>query len=276
MITAIAMHDSFVSKAKKEVDRLNDEITKLIASKEYIISKIDEYKDELKKSNFPYSRVAEATSKIGFISIKNPVLKTYLTTLVIVNKGINSYEAQKKSAVKKASLTLKEYKFVVLNFNKTIVDKILYGYILRLGMIGNIFIINKVNKIVKTPEGEILTKKRIDWGATTALKKSILARGGTLYKETTHEDGSKTNNGGEKYIVHSSNAFDTWIYWEKLRCHCPKSNLYSFVPASGPECFMRILPKLLKSNPLHYKKFLNKGEGSSDEIVIKLHNENCV
>lgn len=41
----------------------------------------------------------------------------------------------------------------------------------------------------------------IDWGTTNKLKKEILARGGTLYKQW-EEDGKIVNNGGEEYLAY--------------------------------------------------------------------------
>lgn len=128
----------------------------------------------------------------------------------------------------KGSLSYNEYKAIIAEYHKKISNLILGGLVYEMpSEICTIKVIENKRKISINEKGNIVGAT--NWGDSLKLKAEILARGGTLYKEEKHKDGTITNNSGEKWLCyHTDDSYFIWIKISSIKLH--NAMKYSFEP----------------------------------------------
>lgn len=114
-----------------------------------------------------------------------------------------------------------EYKKVVNECYKFIVDTILEGNTVKLGQRLGEVRIQKHKRTYKKP--------RINWAETMILKKQ----------------------GIKKLVYYTDDWWFKW-YWKKNSCQIPNKTVYSFTPTKGPNGIKAKLAKKLKSDEFSY------------------------
>ncbi len=102
------------------------------------------------------------------------------------------------------TITLKMYSDIIRWFNLEIIGNMCQGYILRLGVLGQIQVVRKVVK-----------KPGIDWGTTMKVKKDLLKRGEKILEFEPDDDGNLIGNGGEPYFIYYTNDEAYWFIWDR-------------------------------------------------------------
>ena len=117
-------------------------------------------------------------------------------------------------------LTENEFKYIYKSYNFHFSNAILEGY-------REFYISSSLGKIVIDTFKNDGRKRGIDWGTSNKIKADLLKNGKTLYKETKHEDGTVTNNGGEKWtITYNHKEFDAFWKWKAMRSTLSKTHVF--------------------------------------------------
>ena len=251
------MWELYTSKAKAQIVTLEEKKAKLENSREYLITQVMGFKEYIEtKTKLDYDYLLKQTSKIGFITIANPHLKTYVIYLVDINIQIETLKTYINRLSIKANITYDEFAHIIRTFNRGLGDQILLGYTVSLGH-GGLLGVRKKQNANKFKE----KVTRIDWGNSNKAKADIIAKGGLPYEAYRDKNFNIIgDNGGEKWLVYHSKEADVWLYWDKSSCVVKNKAFYSFKYGyggnEGDQAGLIVkLNRLLASNPLAITRF---------------------
>ena len=117
-------------------------------------------------------------------------------------------------------LTALEFKYIYKMYNFHMSNAVLMGY--RKFYLGGI-----LGRVVIDTFNNKGRKRGIDWGESNKIKTELLKQGKTLYKETKNEDGTKSNNGGEKWLItYNHKDFDAFWKWKSMSSSLVKTHRF--------------------------------------------------
>lgn len=133
------------------------------------------------------------------------LLRGYYTRL---NKAKLEHNLYRDKVIKLSGSFLNaiEFKYIYKQYNFHMSNAVLCGYrhFYLGGVLGRV-VIDKFNN-----KGR---KRGIDWGTSNKIKAKLLEDGKTLYKEVKNEDGTVSDNGGEKWLI-TYNHKDVDAFWK--------------------------------------------------------------
>lgn len=178
------------------------------------------------------------------------LLKNYSLIKNNTTKRIDGLE-KRRNYLREGKVNCEEYKFIARLFNKLITKHIIdTGYKLKISELGTIRI-KSVRKIDNV-------RRRINWGLSNKIKKSIEDKGGTPFKaEYEIVNGKKVkinDNGGEMWLVKHDTPYEILWYWEKLSsCHIFNQSLYKL---SFTKHMKLAINTAAKENPSMFVRFI--------------------
>lgn len=133
------------------------------------------------------------------------------------------YKSYRKEGGK---LTYREYKDIIDDYHKKVSSLVMSGFIYDMpSEICTLKIIENKRKIKVKENGNLVCA--VDWGESNKNKALLIENGKVPYKETKLEDGTITNNGGEKWLCyHTDDSYFIWIKISSIKLH--NAMKYSF------------------------------------------------
>lgn len=238
------MFENFQYECNVNQITLKTDIERLQIKRNFLINSLSSRKDSFTQINLDFDKFIQRFNRFSISQIKDPVLITYLTVLLEVEKELKQVR-DKLNLIEKKLIDIKIYKYIIRRFNQLSKDWMINnGWVLSVRGLGLIRVRTKENKSVVN---------RINWGESIKFKNSLLKEGKVPFESIKNDKGEIIgNNGGIDWLIKISNRYDTWWFWSKTKSRFPNTHLYSFEPAKHTRLALR---EELNKDKIAYLKY---------------------